>query len=484
MDLLQVKGDKIVDAQGQPVRLRGVCVGGWMNMEHFINGYPGAEYSLRDTFARILGADKARFFFDRWLDYMLAEEDIAFIRGCGATVVRLPLNYHHFERDDEPFRYLESGFERLDRAVGWCARHGLYAIFDLHSVPGWQSSDWHCDNSSRHALFWRHRQFQDRFVALWEEFARRYRGNPAVAGYNVMNEPITNAPLGRFGDPGRFDATYVSDWDVINRVYRRVVNAIRAIDPDHIIFLEGDLLSRLFDGLDDPFAENLVYSSHNYNEAASSRGSYPGVIAGRHWDRQKQAQEFLGHGGTQFAQRHSVPLWVGEFGPSRSDSLEDYAYRLRACDDQIDVFEEYGAHWTTWTYKDVGAMGWVEVSPDSEYVQLVAPILEAKRLLGVDFFWGGWDPCTPARQPLRDLAHYVEEVLGDAEIEPVFNERYLAQEAMSGYVAALMQPVYANLFVGLSEDELDRVLRSFAFENCQVNQGLVDVVKRHLARSA
>ena len=33
---------------------------------------------------------------------------------------------------------------------------------------------------------------------LWEELARRYRGNPAVAGYNVMNEPVTGVPRGRF----------------------------------------------------------------------------------------------------------------------------------------------------------------------------------------------------------------------------------------------------------------------------------------------
>ena len=38
MDLLQVKGNQIVDSQGRSVILRGVCVGGWMNMEDFING--------------------------------------------------------------------------------------------------------------------------------------------------------------------------------------------------------------------------------------------------------------------------------------------------------------------------------------------------------------------------------------------------------------------------------------------------------------
>ena len=225
MDMLQVQGGRIVDSAGNTVRLRGTCVGGWMNGEDFIDGYPGCEHGLRATMAEIIGPAKAHFFFERLLDYFFGEEDVAFIKSCGANVVRLPLNYRHFERDETPFHYLEDGFQRLDQAIAWCARSGLYVILDLHAVQGWQNPDWHCDNASRHVLFWQHKQFQDRFVALWEEFARRYQGNPTVAGYNVMNEPVTNAPRGRFGVP------YVPDWPAINGVYRRVVSAIRCHRP-------------------------------------------------------------------------------------------------------------------------------------------------------------------------------------------------------------------------------------------------------------
>ena len=37
---------------GAPVFLRGICVGGWMNLENFINGYPGGEARLRWNMAR------------------------------------------------------------------------------------------------------------------------------------------------------------------------------------------------------------------------------------------------------------------------------------------------------------------------------------------------------------------------------------------------------------------------------------------------
>ncbi|MCA1554863.1 MAG: glycoside hydrolase family 5 protein, partial [Chloroflexi bacterium] len=177
MDLLQVKGNRIVNARGESVRLRGTAVGGWMNMENFINGYPGNESGIRAAAAEILGASKAEFLFERWLDHFLNEDDVRFIKQTGANVVRLALHYRHFESDAAPFTYREQGFARLQQMVDWCAQHELYIILDLHSVQGTQNPDWHSDSKTRYALFWEHPHFQDRFVALWEELARRYVGN-------------------------------------------------------------------------------------------------------------------------------------------------------------------------------------------------------------------------------------------------------------------------------------------------------------------
>ena len=51
MEFLSTQGKNVVDQNGQAVRLRGTCVGGWMNMEDFINGYSGAEHTLRGQFS-------------------------------------------------------------------------------------------------------------------------------------------------------------------------------------------------------------------------------------------------------------------------------------------------------------------------------------------------------------------------------------------------------------------------------------------------
>jgi endoglucanase len=162
---------------------------------------------------------------------------------------------------------------------------------------------------------------------------------------------------------GRFTSQYNPDWDAINRVYRRVVEAIRAIDSEHIIFLEGDYFSSRFEGFEAPFTDNLVYSSHNYTAAGFGPGSYPGSFNGVYWDMAKQEEVFLQHEGTRFAQKHNVPLWVGEFGSVYNGPQNENEDRLQALDDQLTVFGRNQAHWTTWTYKDVGVMGWVTLPP-------------------------------------------------------------------------------------------------------------------------
>ena len=79
-----------------------------MNTENFINGYPGYEHGLRKAVCEVLGPGLSEFFFDRMLDYFFTEDDVIFMKELGTNVVRLPLNYRHFEDDRKPFSYIEN----------------------------------------------------------------------------------------------------------------------------------------------------------------------------------------------------------------------------------------------------------------------------------------------------------------------------------------------------------------------------------------
>ena len=63
--VLSVRGRAIVDGSGQPVILRGYNIGGWMNMENFLTGYPGTESQHRRVLRRVLGTELYEAFFDR-----------------------------------------------------------------------------------------------------------------------------------------------------------------------------------------------------------------------------------------------------------------------------------------------------------------------------------------------------------------------------------------------------------------------------------
>ena len=64
---LRVSGARLVNGAGEVVRLRGVGLGGWMNMENFITGYPGNEAGMRSAVYDVLGPERYELFFDRLL---------------------------------------------------------------------------------------------------------------------------------------------------------------------------------------------------------------------------------------------------------------------------------------------------------------------------------------------------------------------------------------------------------------------------------
>ncbi|GKT90029.1 endoglucanase C [Colletotrichum tofieldiae] len=240
--ILRTSGSSIVDAQGKPVLLRGTALGGWMLMENFMNGFPGREHQIRAALLKVLGKEKCDFFFDKFLEYFFTEKDAEFLASIGFNCVRLSFNYHHFEDDMNPFVIKEEGFKHLDRAIEICAKYGIYTILDLHSAPGGQNQDWHSDNPTGYAAFWDHKHFQDRVINLWQVLAKRYAGNPWIAGYNPLNEPADmydrkvtfmkehNVPIwnGEFG-PIYERKEYNPDWEEHNEERYKMLDKQMAI---------------------------------------------------------------------------------------------------------------------------------------------------------------------------------------------------------------------------------------------------------------
>lgn len=487
MEFLCTRKKQIIKENGEEIYLRGICIGGWMNMENFINGYPGTEISLREHICSRLGPENGALFFDRMLSAFLAEEDIRFIRSTGASCIRVAINYRHFEDDEFPFQYKEKGFAMLRALVDMCEKNDLYIIFDMHAIQGWQNTHWHSDNDRGISLFWQDACYQDRYYALMQEIARRFKDSPAVAGYELFNEPSSSCRSGDY--PFNMYENFHSDYERFNRIVRTAVHKIRAVDRRHLIFVEGDSYGHNFAGLEEPFDDNLVYSAHDYIVSSFGPGKYPGHYEMLHndrieedcfWNYEKQVEHILETEGWQFSEKYQVPLWISEFGSQYCTGTQDNSFRLSSMDDQLRAMNELQLHWTPWTYKDCGTMGLVTVSPESEYMQRIAPVQRMKGLLAAENFTAWRSEC-PGKKVTREFTEYMMSLL-TLSGQYTFGtfQKCMNYALLTSFAAGVLQPEYAALFEHDSADDICRIMESFALENCVVNEAYLKILKKRL----
>lgn len=461
MSFIRVAGTKLVDELGSEVVLRGAGLGGWMNMENFISGYPGREHQIREALEEAIGSDKAAFFFDKFLENFFADKDAAFFKSLGLNCIRLPFNYHHFEDDLNPRVLKEEGFKHLDRVVNICAQHGIYTILDLHAAPGGQNTDWHSDHGGHIANFWKHRDFQDRAIWLWTELATHYKDNAWVAGYNPLNEPT---------DPSH---TRIIEF------YDRVYHAIRTVDKRHSIFFDGNTFASDFSHFGDAYKkwENTAYSIHDYSIYGfpKSPEDYTGT------EEQKRRMKGSYEKKRQWMDEKGLCVWNGEWGPvyARHEYDGDVTdeinvRRLEVLKDQLDLYNKDRLSWSIWLYKDIGLQGMVYVSKETPYIRLLSSFLAKKHRLAVDA-WGADDGVVWAvYQPLVDhLKKEVPERFRNLYPFPVWKlEDRVTRLSRNILLTEFLVKEWAEHFIGKDEAELENLAGSFKFENCLQRGGL------------
>jgi hypothetical protein len=115
-------------------------------------------------------------------------------------------------------------------------------------------------------------------------------------------------------------------------------------------------------------------------------------------------------------------------------------------------------------------------------MERIKDILRKKRALGTDD-WMRWLPSTPVKESTAHLAEQIRVVVDDPQIDPVLNAKSMSQTLLCFYAGTLMQPMYASLFKGLSETELDHILASFSAKQCLPNEGLLKVLGKYTLNS-
>ena len=313
MEFIRANGRKLYKGD-EEILLRGFGLGGWFLPE----GYMWKLYTKCDRPRRmealiesLCGQNYAEEFWENYFDRYITEEDIKYIAECGYNSIRMPINARKISHDVVGNgTFFDTTLQRLDRLIDWCRKWQVYVILDMHGAPGGQTGA-NIDDSERDLpeLFM-DPEAEQQLIELWIMLADRYKNEPIVAGYDLLNEPLPN---------------WFSEHNPkLMPLYIKLVDAIRKVDSRHLIILEGLHWATDFSVFENvPEALNLegiVLEFHKYWSNPDEESLLPFLEASKALD---------------------LPLFMGEGG---ENNLEWYT-------SIFPLYERLGISWSFWTYK-------------------------------------------------------------------------------------------------------------------------------------
>jgi endoglucanase len=315
-------GNRIVDSNGDEVRIAGVNWYGFETTDYLAHGLWAQDYKT------ILNT----------------------IKSLGFNVIRIPFSNQMVESDPVPSNYTtyangepantalvgQTALADLDTIVAYAGSIGLRVILDNHRSEAGNSNE-------ANGLWYTSAYPQSNWIADWQALAARYsaskftfNGNPTVIGMDLRNEPhlIANGAYsgacwtGDTETNGSYSGCPASltsqNWPVAAEA---AGNAILAINPKLLIFVEGN---DCYDGtcgwqggnlrgvssnpvvLKDP--DQLVYSAHDYG---------PNLYA-QPWFNSSTTEASLDAIWNKFwgyvSSDGTAPVWLGEFGTDNNAS--------------------------------------------------------------------------------------------------------------------------------------------------------------------
>ncbi len=270
------------------------------------------------------------------------EDDIATLASWGATLARFQIMRNWTAVDDsqdldEYAQWIDSRLDNLADVLTWAQARGMKIVVDLHSPPGGKRQ------RPREMNMLHDDKFADAFVETWRRIARRFAGNPAIYGYDLINEPA------------QWGAAKNSYWDL----QRRAAEAIREIDPATPIIVASNMADSpgAFLYLSPLAMDNVVYQIHVYAPAKFTHQGVGGLVRKPDGSQFKWPDPEMGWdigylrrilGPVRaFQEKHHARIYVGEFSAiAWAPGADQY---LRDC---ISLFEEYGWDWTYHAFRE------------------------------------------------------------------------------------------------------------------------------------
>ena len=275
----------------------------------------------------------------------------------GFNSVRFYLNYGLFEDDDAPYRYKAEGWDWLDWNIETAKKYDIRLVLNMHYPQGGFQSN---GNGTE---LWTVEENKKRLTALWTEIARRYKAEPTITAFDLVNEPVV-------AEKSTLEETF-AQWQ---NLAQEITYSIRTADTNHMIMIErlnayknletgisnwnnnmnGNMNFFLIDDTNltyefhiyDPF----VFTHQNASWVESSRGVFA-VYPDEEKGLTKEAVEKSIAKYLQFGKDNNVPLYLGEFGVIR-DGFQENRGGERWVKDALEICGRYDINFNYHTYHE------------------------------------------------------------------------------------------------------------------------------------
>lgn len=333
-DFLKTEGKELKNEEGKKISLKGINIGNyfvqefWMGPSEYTDNVT-CQKELEEKLVERFGKEKADKLINTYQDNFFTEKDFDKIKELGFNSIRLPLWYGTFA--DAENNWKKDAFKRVDWFVEEAGKRGLYVILDMHGAFGSQNGSDHSgidgrdEKKSASEFFFGEnaKKNQEMYYDMWEKIAEHYKGNPTIAGYDLLNEPYCTY---RYNSGLTDDELHKMLWNIYDNAYDK----IRAIDSEHIIIMEATWDSWDLPNPKDYDWKNVMYEYHNYEYSNYENENDAQITS---MERKIHNVELSGY---------DVPNYMGEF---------NYFNNMEAWTEGLKLLDEKDFNWSIWSYK-------------------------------------------------------------------------------------------------------------------------------------
>ncbi len=335
---VSVKGKEIIGLDGKALLIKGTNLGNWLVPEGYMFKFQIASSPrlINELFSELFGPSETKQFWKQYLACYITKGDIHYLHSLGMNSIRVPFNYRLFTDEYYLGGYgIKRGFALMDSVVNWCAAENMTVILDMHAAPGGQTGD-NIDDSYAYPFLYENKEDQELLCSIWTKIADHYKTNTTIMGYDLFNEPIAHF----------LDTTILNP--LLEPLFKKVTAAVRKVDKNHLIFLEGAQWASNFSAFGKPFDDKLVYQFHKYWTPTTIE-----VI-----------QSYI-----DFRNKYNVPIYCGETGENDDEWVANFRKLL----------EQNNIGWHFWPYKKMNNTRGIVSFPQPANYELISKYSDTAR---------------------------------------------------------------------------------------------------------